>query len=373
MDLNDQPKTTYSDTTPHRRAVADIIDIISPSEAPGVMYVGLDNSPSKFRIVNWPHTKVEWLEDELFSLTDALSGSIASAATTITVDDGSKFKSGDVIQIDSEYMWVSGISSDVLTVTRNYGGTQATHADDATVTIITNARLEGDDADYERGIPDISAPYNYTQIFQDDIRVTRTQNKISQYGIQQEYDYQLANKLKAQMRLMNKAMYVGQRKAGSATTPRALGGLETFITDNTQSLSSAALTQKDLEDQIQAAWEDGGTPDTIFCNAWVKRKISSFYTPHVRTERSETRGGVVIDVVETEFGELSIVMDRWCPSDTLYIVTAEYVGFVPFDEFFTEELAKTGDSMKGQLVGEYTLVAKNNKAHALISGISTTS
>jgi hypothetical protein len=35
-------------------------------------------------------------------------------------------------------------------------------------------------------------------------------------------------------------------------------------------------------------------------------------------------------------------------------------------------LAKTGDSVKGQVVGEYGLVVKNDKAHSYIYGISTT-
>lgn len=165
MALSDQPKTTYSDTTPQRRAIADVIDVISPQDVPVVKYFGLDGDPGKFRIMNWPSTKAEWLEDELASLTGTLNGSITSNATTVTVTDASKYKSGDIVEVDSEMMWVSSMSGEVLTVTRNYGGTQATHADAATVTIINAARLEGADADYERAFTDITAPYNYTLAF----------------------------------------------------------------------------------------------------------------------------------------------------------------------------------------------------------------
>lgn len=372
MAVSDQPKTSYSDTTPHRRAITDVISIISPDEVPSVAFFGLDGDPGKFRIVNWPHTKVEWLEDELATLTDALDGSITSNATTITVDDGSLFKSGDIIEVDSEMMWVSSISSEVLTVTRNYGGTQATHADAAVVTIINHARLEGADADYERAFSDITAPYNYTQIFQDDVKVSRTQNKLAQYGIQEEFDYQAAKKVREMSRLINKALFRGQRKAGSATTPRAFGGLETFVTDNTSSMSDGPLTQKALEDAIQSAWEDGGQPDLIICNSWVKRKISGFYAPYVRTGRDENRGGVTISEVDTEFGTLQILMDRWCQATKCYIVESQYIGFVAYDPFFQEELAKVGDGVRGEVVGEYTLVAKNDKAHAYIKSISST-
>jgi len=372
MAVIDQPKTTYGDTTPHRRAISDVIDIISPDEIPVVKYFGLDGDPGKFRIVNFPSTKVEWLEDELATLVCALNGSITSNATTITVVDASKFKSGDIVEIDAEMMWVSSMSGEVLTVTRNFGGTQATHSDAAVVTIINAARLEGADADYERAFSDITAPYNYTQIFSDDVKVTRSQDKISQWGLTEEFDYQAAKRVPELSRLIEKAFFRGQRKAGSATTPRAFGGLETFITDNTVNLSSAALTRKDLEDAVQSAWEDGGAPDLVICNAWVKRKITGFYEAAVRTGRDESRGGVTITEVETEFGVLNVLMSRWCPSSRLYIVESQYVGFLAFDPFFQEELAKTGDSVKGEVVGEYTLVAKNDKAHAYIYGISTT-
>lgn len=375
MAVSDQPKTTYSDTDPQKRVIADLIDIIDPRDTPVVSYFGLDGDPGKFRLVNWPGVKVEWLEDTLAALTDTLGASCTSNATSLSVTDGSLHKAGDIIEIDSEMMWVSDVSatSNKLTVTRNYGGTQATHASAATITLINHARLEGADADYDRAFADITAPYNYTQIFQDDVKVSRTQNRISQYGMAEEFDYQAAKKIPEMSRLIERAFFRGQRKSGSATAPRAFGGLETFATNNTKSGASAALVQKDLEDLVQDCWTDGGAPDLIICNSWVKRKISGFYADSVRTTRDETRGGVTISEVETEFGVLKVLMTRWCPSTKLYIVESQYIGFVAFDPFFQEPLDKTGDSVKGQVVGEYTLVVKNGKAHGYMKSISTTS
>jgi len=375
MAVSDQPKTTYSDTTPQKRVIADLIDIIDPRDTPVVSYFGLDGDPGKFRLMNFPGTKLEWLEDTLAGLTDTLATSCASAATSLSVTDGSLHKPGDVVEIDSEMMWVSGVSQadNKVTVTRNYGGTQASHAKSATITLINAARLEGADADYDRAFSDVVAPYNYTQIFQDDVKVSRSQNKISQYGIAEEFDYQAAKKIPEMSRLIEKAFFRGQRKSGSATAPRAFGGLETFATVNTKSGAGAALVQKDLEDLVQSCWSYGGNPDLIICNSWVKRKISSFYADSVRTTRDEERGGVVISEVETEFGVLKVLMSRWCPSAKLYVVESQYIGFVAFDPFFQEPLDKTGDSIKGQVVGEYSLVVKNGKAHGYMKSISTTS
>jgi len=58
MAVSDQPKTTYSDTTAQKRVIADLIDIIDPRDTPVVSYFGLDGDSGKFRLVNWPGTKL---------------------------------------------------------------------------------------------------------------------------------------------------------------------------------------------------------------------------------------------------------------------------------------------------------------------------
>ena len=372
MAVSDAPITSYSDTTAHRRAISDVISIIDPRDVPIVAYFGLEGDAAKFSVQNWPSTKVEWLDDDLAALSGTLNGSITSDAVTITVTDGSLYHVGHVLEIDSEQMWASAISGEVVTVTRNYSGTQASHATAAVVTMIGMARLEGADTtdDYKT---DVLAPYNHTQIFHAGIKVTRTMAKLRQWGISDEYDYQVAKKIPELTRLIEKQFYRGARKTGSATTPRAFGGLETFITDNTLGNAGAALTRKNIEDTVQSIWEDGGMPDLLICGPWVKRKISSFYEGNVRTERNEDRGGVVIDYVVTEFGEMQVLMDRWCEATKLYILTSEHVGFLAFDPFFDEEMAKSGDYLRGEIVGEYGLVVRHDKAHGLINSISSTS
>jgi hypothetical protein len=373
MAVSDAPITWYSDTTAHKRAVSDYISLIDPVDTPVVAYFGLEGDPAAFRIVNWPVPKFEWLEDDFADLTDTLAASLASDSTTAQVTDGSLFKVGYVIQIGSEKLWISSVSTNTITVTRGLGGTSAASAANAAVTtVVSMSRLEGADTtdDYKT---DVTAPYNFTQIFHGGVKVTRTMAKVQQYGIAGEYEYQVNKKIPELSRLIEKSFFNGERLSGTTSTPRSFGGLETFITDNTVSAASAALTRKDVEDRVQAIWEDGGTPDLMICNAWVKRKISGFYEDSVRTERSEERGGVQINYVETEFGSMRVLMSRWCPSTKLYIVTSEHVGFLPYDAFFTEPMAKTGDYVRGQVIGEYGLVVRHDKAHGLIKSISTTS
>ena len=65
------------------------------------------------------------------------------------------------------------------------------------------------------------------------------------------------------------------------------------------------------------------------------------------------------------------MVDRNCPADYAWIVDTSLVSFYPFDPFFYEDLAKTGDAKVGQVVGEYGFVAASDQKHGLVYGFST--
>lgn len=384
----DQPKTTYSDTLPQKRAVTDMIDIIDPRDVPVVSYFGLNGSPGDHQIVNWPETKVEWIEDQLAPIDSTfntggntkIGTKAASSSIKMTVADGSLIKTGDVLFTegtdgDDIIVYVHDLSGNnaTLKLVNVSDGAKSTIASKGSFEIIGNARVEGADADYERALTNTSTSGNYTQIFQEDLKISETANRVQQYGIAAEWDYQVAKQLPQMLRLMERSFFRGYAQAGSATVPRMMGGLNYFLSTNTVSLSGAALTRKDIDDLMQDIVESGGKPTLIICNNWVKRKINSWYEGFVRTERTEDTGGVKIDYIETEWGELAILRSQWCPVHDLYILQPEYIGFLPLREFYSEPLAKTGDAMKGQLIGEYTLVVRNEQAHGRITSISTTS
>ena len=72
-----------------------------------------------------------------------LDGGINTAVTSIGVDDGDDFKIGNIIKITSEKMLVTNISSNTLTVTREYlGTTAAEHADNAGIDIVKSSIVE---------------------------------------------------------------------------------------------------------------------------------------------------------------------------------------------------------------------------------------
>ena len=368
---------SYSATLPLKRVVTDRIILKDPMEIVAINALGLDNE-SKFSFVNGPAAggTYEWLEDVLQDRTDALNTAgltSDSTSTGITVDTGTLFQVGDIIKVDNEYMWVSSISSNVLTVTRNYGGTQATHSDDAVVTLVSRARIEGTSSS-DSNFTQPTSGTNYSQIFHKEIDVSRSNALLQRYGIPNVVEREIDKSMDELSKLLNLTAYHGQRKVGSSSTPRGMGGLDTFISTNINALSSTpALTRKHIEDEIQDCWDAGGNPRLILCGAWAKRKIASFFEGYVQTERSESMGGIEIDRIMSPLGlTVAVAVDRYCPTDKLYILDPDYVGFLTIDPFFEESLGKVGDTAYfGQVVGEYGFVVAYETAHSIVSGFST--
>lgn len=376
MTIYDQPKTTYSDTTPQARVISDIIQMIDPRDTPLLSRIGLDGARNKFNI-KLNGYKIELLEDELDPLeTTANNGTpIGAADTSFTVTDASVFQDGHVILIDAEYMVVKSANTstnEIEVYSRAYGGTNATHAANAAIQIVGMARLEGDDADFGP-IMEMSAPYNYTSIFQKAVQVSGTQQVISQYGIEDEFLYQANKAVPHLLRLVERAAFHGVRSAGSAAVPRSMGGLGTFIADNTLD-AGGAIAKADVDSIMEEVFMDGGHPDLLVMNPRVANQLRALLdnSSFVRISQDENKVGLAaIERVITQYGELELVMDRWCPTSSAYVIDSGKLGFYTLRSFEVKELARSGDSLKGEVVGEFSLLIANEKAHGKITGITT--
>ena len=377
MATGQQP--TYSATLPQKRVVTDRIIFTDPMEFVAVKALGLNNE-SMFNFANGPggpNQPYEWLEDTRADLLDAINTqnlTSDSTSTSVIVDNGNLFQIGDIVLVDLEYMFVTSISTDTLTVTRDYGGTQATHADNAVVTIVSRARIEGTDTS-DSAYTEPTSATNAVQIFHKEIDISRSAANLQRYGIGDLVNWEVDKAMDELLRLLNRTFYHGQRAAGSATVASSMGGAQTFWTTNRNILSSTpALTEANIQDELQDCWDAGGAPNLILCNSWAKRKINSFYSGAVRTVRDENRGGIMIDKIVggVDGRDLDVVLDRDCQTDFLYLVDTSVTGFVTIDPFFSEMLGKVGDtSFFGQVVGEYSAVFASEAWSSYISQFST--
>lgn len=394
------PLSTYasasgsSPTEVQKRAITDYITLIDPADSVFIESMGgLDSGAKKFRFVNFPHTKVEWIEDTREAMTVGLNTAITSPTDTNCILTSASAHAVQVGQIllfagtganGAEKMLITSVAADGFTcvVTRNYGlsatatagtGVAQTTAANTAIELIGLARVEGAISD-RLGFTVRTTNYNHTQILQREIKVSRSQNQISQYGIREEFDYQSNKAIPHLMRLLSKTVYHGVRDAGEFTKPRSMGGLNVFVTSpgNVNS-STGALTQEKFENVLKAAYLAGGTPTKAFVSPTNMQKIKNLYDSSAAGLRYDTKEktiGMTIEKILTPYGTIDLTMDRYCPDSVIYILDPEHIGFITYYPFTSEPLAKTGDFQVGEVVGEFTMCVRMDKAHAALKGIT---
>lgn len=378
MAVYDQPKTSYSDTTNAVRVISNVIQLIDPTDTPLLAAIGgLDSARSKFKI-RANGTMIEWLEDAHSPLSDvaAQGTTITTNTTVLTVTDASIFKVGHQIQIDSEYMVVSSVdtTNNTLTVySRSYGGTNATHVTTSTINIVGMARLEGATTDYN-GLVDITAPYNYTQIFEDALKLTGTEMVVDEYGYADAWTYQANKKLPALFRLVEKSLFHGVRSAGSATAPRSFGGLGTFTGTTNTVAAGGAIAKTHVDALAEECVLSGAKPDLLVLHPSIANDLRALLdsSSFVRmTQDNKDFGMMQVQNVNTQYGSMQIVESRWCPSGTAYMLDSSMIGLYTLRPFGWKPLGRTGDFDAADLIGELSFAVANEKGHGTITGITT--
>jgi hypothetical protein len=373
---------SYTDGSVNMRSIADAVYMIDWTEAPLLNILGFGpENVRKFDLVNFPSTKVEWIEDTMSPYTTTIAEALDNSETGVDVatDTGAYFRQGDIVAVDSEYMLVTSVSTDTLTVTRGYGSTTAaSHNDASTITLLTRAMPEGSDATTGHTTT-TSQPYNYSQIISEAAKATKTALAIKKYGITDEMDYQVsklfanggqAGKL---AQFLQRTFYYGKRVQRSASAYGSMGGFGAFVTTNVTNLSSASLQRSDIHTKIRQIRDAGGMCTHLITGSWGLEKINGMYEGAIRTTRDETRGGSEITMVKTPHGEVEVVYDWMCPAGYMYFVNQEKCGWLPVRAFEAGKIAEQGDYFLTDVVGEYTFAIANEESHGLIYGFSTSS
>lgn len=378
-------KATYSAgaTLPElAEDVSDLIGIISPYETPL-----LDALGDPMREATSTHH--EWLEDELLPNKDAINDSTftdPAADTEFGVDNGSRFRAGDQIQVEGseELMLVTGINGNTLTVIRGYAGTAAENlADNQVVNILGNAALEGADKPGVR-FTNRKRCGNYTQIFTATVEVSGTDIAASQLGLADEMDYQKQERLRELIRDLENTVINGGRPVsdpeGSGTVRRSIKGVIQHLLTNVLHdgdighPSDGNLDEACVNFMLRKIWESSnGNVDLIVVNGFQKRKINSFISSSRSYGPNDTTYTEMISVYESDFGVCRIITSRWMPQDAVLFLDSSRVGVLPLmgRSFYFKPLASSGDYECGELIGEYTLDMRNEAAHGLIRDLAT--
>lgn len=369
--------TSYALTTGVKINMDELIYLMSPTDLP--LTLGVDSDGSMI-VKTQPVDQIQfyWQDEELLTPRVALAGAAITADTTFTVAAGEalRFATGDVARVVragvSEMIRITGVSNATITATRGYASTTATTFAIGDFIIGTGAALaEGSDPENFRS-RDRDSRSNYTQIFGPyKISMSRTEQKISKYGVADEWSKQLWNRSREYWMRIEQALLYGKANNDTSGKIRMTGGLTDYITSNVNS-TSTQLTLAAIVSLQQTAYNAGDVPLVLIANPNSLSDLNDVSnTSVVRvTEQDSRRGRARVEYIDTEFGSTVLVRDRWCSPHTAFLVKPDGIIRRVLDPMMYEALAKTGDADNAQIVGEEGFEIKGQAHMARFSNLS---
>lgn len=240
--------------------------------------------------------------------------------------------------------------------------------------VLENLMLEGAEApDSIHSTREMKS--NICQIMSKATSISGTLNALNPYGIGNEYANEIADRLLELKRDMEYFFISGTKAVESGETPRQMNGLMNLV-GHSIDLTSSELTEDILIDAMQKMWECGVSSENIyaFCGATTKRKINKLLADNSSTRIAAQLGqrhplGIMVDKLVSDFGDFNLVLNRHMPKDAILIVDLNEVEIATLRPVFFQELAKTGDYTKGQIITENTIKLLNSKAGVKIINI----
>lgn len=264
--------------------------------------------------------------------------------------------------------------------------------------VSTNKYTEGDDFSAQ-AINPTTRLKNYCQIARKDFVVTDTARAQNLAGRKEELAYQIVLKGKALKRDIEKHLLSTENaSAGSSASPRSAAAVETWIyttndvsatnvTTNTTPApvsglastkgtdgTATAFAEADMRSALLQAWSQGGETDTIIVPPNLKNKLDAFtgIATRFRNVASGEQADIVgsADVYVSTYGSHKIVTSRYVRASVVLCLDMSTWAVAWLRPIDMVEIAKSGDSEKRLLRGEYTLEARAPTANTKLTNIT---
>jgi hypothetical protein len=278
----------------------------------------------------------------------------------------------------------------------------------------TNIGVEGDDATFTSLTPPARFG-NYLQILSKTFLVSDTLEAVKKAGRGSEVARGAMVKMRELKRDLEFTAINNQpASAGGATTGRAMGGIEMWLsgylsnavvnttvtastavrststantcttvpitsgfpgaTAPTDGTTTATLTSTNVNLALQAAWSNGGNPTVILATANNKAQIDQFTSIATRMVDvdASTQSPIIgaANVYVSDFGRHTVVLNRYGRTSVLLCLDMNYWALGFLRRPMARELARTGDGTKYQIITEATLICRNQQASAKVVALT---
>lgn len=357
------------------RQMQDTVDVILQKEPVLFGLIGAGDTLTQ--------TKFEWQNDYLNSDTADVKEAALVDATTIVLKPGEarKFAVNALVQNGLEVMQVTAVDegADTVTVVRGFDATTPEAIDtDAELKVISRPRPEGEDTFRKNEINDRLVSFNFSQIFSRYAAVSRTQQAVNTYGVEDELDYQVSLRLKEMIREANNSLIYGRKYAGSSAMPRTSGGLFAFANEHgsfTKDFKGAEIDAKGLNDAVEETFKRGGVVNTVLCAPNVARQITKLGGDTIRTTRQDSATGhqILSFVSDLPGGAITnVVVDMNMPKDRALLLNIDNVKARYLTPIYDQDATLPGGDYFSRVIrGEFGWEIKNAKESiAVLSGIA---
>jgi hypothetical protein len=141
-----------------------------------------------------------------------------------------------------------------------------------------------------------------------------------------------------------------------------MGGIGTYVTANSSSITTV-ITKAAYDDVSKAVYDDGGMVDMLVIGTGGANTLHNVLdnSSFLRIDQENTMFGMrPVAKLNTQFSEnVALVMSRHCPVNKAYALDSSKVGFYTYRPFGEYDVARSGDSMKRELIGEFSLLVAN--------------
>ena len=378
--------TSYDLAVGVKISMDELIYMISPIDSPLINGIGTDGR-QLLGSAGVDQTEFKWMDEELLLPRAPAAGTGAAGAgvTTVIVStaDSYRFQVGDLITIGEEGVAMHN-SVKIITANTNNGtltlGNWVNDSDwpasaaaqEDTIICVGSALAEGS-APGDARSADRTIRSNYTQIFgPTKVEMSRTEQQITRYGVSDEFAKQLYGRSVENVITREQAYLYGIKHEASGEKRRSTGGLSYWISSNSDTTTNT-LSIAGLETLMQKCYNAGGVPDLLIANPASMATLNDISdSGRVRTVIDDPRRGrVPVTSVFHEFGETQMVRNRWCHTETAFVVQKDGIQRRIIQPLIVEALAKTGDSDSVMLLCEEGLQVKGEQHMAKFTGLTT--
>lgn len=258
-----------------------------------------------------------------------------------------------------------------------------------------NVVVEGDEATFDAAVQPTRVG-NYQQISRKTVISSETAEAVDKAGRASELAYQVAKKGVELKRDIETMLLANQGAvAGGSAQARRTAGLPVWYQTNVSMAGDGAnadapnpaptdtrtdgtlrsITEVILKEELHEAWQNGAKVDgmTFMVSGTVKQTVSGF--DGIATSTVNLNGAqksVIIgaaDVYVSDFGKITVVPNRFQRARDGHLLDFDYLQLDVLRPIHKVKLAKTGDSEKSMVIGEYGLRVKNEAGLALIADI----